>query len=194
MIRAYYPASWGLAVLMLGCTSTPPKPPKTFDFQNSIGVVLHRDDSNCLEIGSASLAAGQRFQFVTGVKPPESGEAEITRKLEKPCAFAENNQNETVMHSYQFKIVSGELPNAAPAFALTRTPGRLSDGATGYSADLDGDGQTEFLRACTSMEGVHLTVWSGAPLTGKRRWHYYHYLGYDVEPDCSPAESQPTGQ
>lgn len=140
------------------------------------------------------MAGGQRFRFVTGVKPSESGEAEITRRLEKPCAFAEHNQQGIAMHSYEFKIVSGELPNAAPAFALLNTAGRLSSGASGYSADLDGDGQAEFFRACTSMEGVHLTVWTGAPLTGRRRWHYYHYLGYDVEPDCAPAESQPDSQ
>jgi hypothetical protein len=56
------------------------------------------------------------------------------------------------------------------------------------SADLDGDGQREFFRSCTSVEGVHLTVWSGAPLTGQRRWHAYHYVGYDMVPSCTPGE------
>jgi len=43
-------------------------------------------------------------------------------------------------------------------------------------------------RNCTSGEGMHLTVWSGKPLIGKRFWHAYHYLGYDVEPNCTPMD------
>ena len=37
-------------------------------------------------------------------------------------------------------------------------------------ADLDGDDTPERFRICTSMEGLHLTVWSGVPLASARRW------------------------
>jgi hypothetical protein len=57
------------------------------------------------------------------------------------------------------------------------------------SADIEGDRREEFFRLCTSQEGVHLTIWSEAALTGPRRWHRYHPLGYDVEPTCTPAET-----
>ena len=43
-------------------------------------------------------------------------------------------------------------------------------------------------RVCTSGEGMHMTAWSGKPLAGKRVWHAYHYLGYDVEPNCTPKD------
>ncbi len=43
-------------------------------------------------------------------------------------------------------------------------------------------------RVCTSNEGMHLTAWSGKPLSGKRVWHAYHSLGYDVEPNCTPKD------
>ena len=43
-------------------------------------------------------------------------------------------------------------------------------------------------RTCASEEGIHATAWSGAPLAAPRRWHAYYYLGYDVEPDCTPAD------
>jgi hypothetical protein len=56
------------------------------------------------------------------------------------------------------------------------------------SIDLNGDKKAEYFRACTSMEGVHLTVWSGKPLTGKRIWHNYYYLGYDTEPTCKKKD------
>jgi len=43
-------------------------------------------------------------------------------------------------------------------------------------------------RVCTSSEGMHMTAWLGKPLAGKRVWHAYHYLGYDVEPNCMPKD------
>jgi hypothetical protein len=46
------------------------------------------------------------------------------------------------------------------------------------------------VRSCTSSEGLHLTLWSGVPLRTSRLWHAYWYLGYDVEPDCRPADYQ----
>jgi hypothetical protein len=63
-----------------------------------------------------------------------------------------------------------------------KTP-ELIDGVV--QLDLDGDGRAETFRACTSSEGLHLKIWSGAPGTGTQRWHRYLYLGYDVEPSCT---------
>jgi hypothetical protein len=53
-------------------------------------------------------------------------------------------------------------------------------------------GQTPWrFRTCASLEGIHATAWSGLPLSSPRRWHVYYYLGYDVEPDCAPADYEP---
>ena len=46
-------------------------------------------------------------------------------------------------------------------------------------------------RTCASEEGIHTTAWSGLPLASPRRWHAYYYLGYDVDPDCTPADFAP---
>ncbi len=46
-------------------------------------------------------------------------------------------------------------------------------------------------RSCATEEGIHTTAWSGAPLSSPRRWHGYFYLGYDVEPDCTPGDYAP---
>lgn len=45
------------------------------------------------------------------------------------------------------------------------------------------------VRSCTSTEGLHLTVWAGAPLRSRRLWHQYVYLGYDVEPSCEDGDA-----
>ena len=46
-------------------------------------------------------------------------------------------------------------------------------------------------RTCASEEGIHATAWSGTPLAASRRWHAYYYLGYDVEPNCTPRDYEP---
>ena len=41
-----------------------------------------------------------------------------------------------------------------------------------------------------SIKGIHLTVWSGGYPEGRRQWHRYFYLGYDVEPNCTAREAR----
>ena len=90
---------------------------------------------------------------------------------------------------------------AAPAQSLYRVNAPALDGNLGIAifadssrvlgagrTDIDRDGVAETYRTCTSAEGVHLTAWAGEPLRGRRLWHHYHYVGYDMEPSCSEAE------
>jgi hypothetical protein len=72
----------------------------------------------------------------------------------------------------------------APAAHFSVTDDRVE-------SDLDGDDTPERFRICTSMEGLHLTVWSGVPLASARRWHRYLYVGYDLEPTCEDREVPP---
>ena len=76
---------------------------------------------------------------------------------------------------------------------------RFCVAACGVVVDVerDADGNERVLRvrdarvrSCTSIEGLHLTIWSGTPLTSTRLWHAYWYLGYDVEPNCQPADTR----
>lgn len=69
-------------------------------------------------------------------------------------------------------------------FGIIASPSVFSTKGSEVVADLDRDGVHETFRHCTSHEGVHLTIWSGQPLTGSRRWHAYFYLGYETEPSC----------
>jgi hypothetical protein len=55
--------------------------------------------------------------------------------------------------------------------------------------DLDADKMKESFKACTSSEGVHLTVWTGEPQKGIRRWHAYYYVDYDTEATCTAGET-----
>ena len=160
-----------------------------FDYATNLGIAVAKATRNCLDIGNGDLVAGQRLVVVTSSMPQTVAEVEITRKADNACAVA--NQAEPEIYHYEFKLLNGTLEPSAPAFALANFGGRLHTGKSGVTGDLDGDGKAEFFRACTSLEGVHLTVWKGKALVGIRKWHGYYYLGYDVAPNCTRKDTRP---
>jgi hypothetical protein len=61
--------------------------------------------------------------------------------------------------------------------------------------DLDHDGVKETYRTCLTQEGEYHTIWSGAPLTGRRVFKGYRALEYDTESTCEPADYEsPEGE
>ena len=80
-----------------------------------------------------------------------------------------------------------------PSIGILNYAGEFRKDGDWLSADLDGDGQPEYFRSCMSAEGIHFTIWTGKPLTGKLRWHQYYFLGYDVSANCT-AEETASGQ
>jgi hypothetical protein len=164
------------------------KPP-AFDLQKDLGVGAVKAAGACFDIPNPSLAAGQTFQFIGSDRPPTTGQAEITGKAPQGCTPEDGSQ--PGLTHYRFKTVSGSLPRAVPAFGLVNFKGALTPSPAGVGADLNGDGHASTFRSCTSTEGVHLTVWAGKPLESRRLWHSYYYLGYDVDPTCTAADTKP---
>ncbi|MEN8374789.1 MAG: hypothetical protein ABFS34_05015 [Gemmatimonadota bacterium] len=80
------------------------------------------------------------------------------------------------------------LPDSGPLVVVSGGAPLVALGPTGVSVDFDQDGAPDVFRACTSREGIHLTLWSGRPLVGERLWHSYFFLGYDVHPTCEEAD------
>jgi hypothetical protein len=62
-------------------------------------------------------------------------------------------------------------------------------------ADLDGDGNPEIARSCSTQEGAIMTVWTSVEDLATRtrhevvRWKTYRPLGFDDVPDCSESET-----
>lgn len=94
------------------------------------------------------------------------------------------------MSTYEIRTLEPGLDPSAPAISVSGAAGKFQKSGDYISADINGDGNREHFRVCASSEGIHLTVWSGEPLHGKPKWHQYYYLGYDVESNCTPAETQ----
>ena len=182
--NAHAPALFLLLLAACQKSRTPP----AFDYSADLGVAVDQVDGVCLDISNGTLSPGGRIQFVTSFTPQTTGELEIIGKVDGACTLID--QNKPGLHHYRIKVVRGSLEKAAPAFAIANFDGTLIAAGDGVTGDLDRDGQPESFRSCTSAEGVHLTVWTGKPLEGRRRWHYYYYLGYDVEANCTEADTK----
>ena len=162
-----------------------------FNFDSQVGVVdANVDRRLCLSIQNPHLSNHTRVNIVLPHKPQRVASAIIEEKVTHTCSsndFADPNAS-----FYWLKLVgkqtidlSEPLP-AAIAVIDAKKPIVARRGIA--SGDLDGDGRREFFRTCTSSEGSHLTIWSGKPLQGKKRWHSYYYLGYDVVPTCNKRD------
>jgi len=171
------------ALLLMSCRK---EMVASFDFSKDLGVVVQTQTNSCLDIDNAGLSSGQQVRFVT-TSPQQWGIAEIIGKTDTACSTA--NQNKPGLNHYQLKVLQGSLRKFAPAIGIVGFKGQFLTGEGGITADLAGNGKLDSFRSCTSSEGVHLTVWQGKPLEGVREWHYYYYLGYDVEPTCTDRDT-----
>jgi hypothetical protein len=160
-----------------------------FDYQSDLGIAVDLSGRTCLDIRNDAMSEGEKIRFVNTDTPPTTGEAEIVRKLDETCI--PSDQKISGLSHYELKVVRGTLTKSAPAFAIASFAGELTVKDASVYGDLDGDHRVAAFRSCTSQEGVHLTVWKGRPLRGVRKWHFYYYLGYDVEPSCTMSDTKP---
>jgi hypothetical protein len=151
----------------------------SYDFEQHIGlVVTDMDGVACLR----SPGAWQPGESLTLIGTQEGqGIAEGTiRAPVELCAEERLLENLPGRHALS---ATGLAPGRI-WFAVPRVPTT----AAGQNLDLDGDGEAETFRVCNSTEGLHFSVWTGAPGAGTRRWHRYWYVGYDMVPTCTDAD------
>lgn len=164
-----------------------------FSFDSHVGIVDANNGRLCLNIENPNLSNGTVVSFVLPHKPQRVASAIIEEKAAVSCLpNPDINSNASF---YWLNLIGKNktinLSEPLPAAIGIVAPKKSIFVKRGIaSGDLDGDGTTEFFRTCTSSEGNHLTVWSGKPLQGKKRWHSYYYLGYDVLPTCNKWDYQ----
>ena len=164
-----------------------------FSFDSHVGIVDANNGRLCLNIENPHLSNGTVLSFVLPHKPQRVASAVIEEKVAASCLpNPDINSNASfywlkLIGKYKTVNLNEPLPVAIGIVAPKKSIFVRRGIASG---DLNGDGTTEFFRSCTSSEGNHLTIWSGEPLQGKRRWHSYYYLGYDVVPTCTKRDYQ----
>ena len=178
-----------LGFLGVVCVLPPPTlASEKFRYASQIGIAESRPDGTfCLTIEDASLKEGERVLIVVPEVPQRHLTGAVAEKLGSSCT--RNTEISKADAFYTVKISSPEpLPDSL-SIAVVGFSGRVLQRGGQVRASLDSNGTLDSFRSCASTEGVHLTVWNGKPLSGKRRWHRYYYLGYDVEPTCKAGDS-----
>jgi hypothetical protein len=157
-----FSAVFAIAAMAASCR----RPPHPFEYSRDAGVAVEKDGRVCLEIRNRSLEPGTAIALVGAAAPASA-------QIEQPdSACPSGNPVDAEYQRYRLRLTQGTLAPSVPTIAIVGRP--LSH---------------DTYRSCTSSEGVHLTIWSGQPLASERRWHQYYYVGYDLKPDCTPAET-----
>jgi hypothetical protein len=156
-----------------------------FDYISDLGVAAQQADVTCLAINNDHLSLGGHVALVVLSTPQSILQAEVLRST-NTCQ--DQSKGESGVNHYEIRVLNDKPLPMSPTIAVVGTP-KLTVARGLVAGDLDGNSRKEYFRQCTSGEGVHLTVWTGKPLRGKRRWHTYYYLGYDTEPNCTPLDT-----
>lgn len=160
----------------------------TTDPQLRIGLAAG-DSEHCLAMRGAALPAGSPITLVTPTGPQQVYRALVVRTVAN-CEVMTPHDMPGPYYRLAPEAGGARLPGLS--VAVLGRPGAL---VVAGEVRLDlGNGRLEArVRSCTSSEGLHLTLWSGAPLKSTRLWHAYWYLGMDVEPDCHPGDYREDG-
>jgi hypothetical protein len=190
----------GMSLLAVGwilfsCANTQ-TPGRSFSFEKQIGVASVSDDQNsCMAIYNPDIPSGATVTLINQalVKSEEMSdikEAPITEKLTNRCDnhWDNGDRDGAGLTFYRLKPTSEPWRGGGNVFVVLDPAKPITLRDHMIDADLDGDGTKESFRVCASNEGVHFQVWTGEPLVGTPRFHWYYYAGYDTEYTCTERE------
>lgn len=157
------------------------------DYKNSkIGAIQSGKQSVCLKIQNSKLNVGEEIQIVIPRLPQKLVVAEISEKSAcKETNFGDLDEGDIT--DYLLKSSDRNFLNLGYGIGVV-TAQKVQMNGNFATLDLDGDKKPEYFRECTSMEGLHLTVWKGKPFVGAGIWHTYYGLGYDTVPTCTKKD------
>lgn len=163
----------------------PPGAPETYT--PKIGVGVRTAARTCFAIHNGDLTSGTALTLVFPIAPVTAVQGAVSNVSKQPCPISQNV--DTTVSNYDLDVKSS-IPNLTPFIVVLGTPGVTTNANNMAQADLNQNGQTQTFRACSSDDGIHLTVWNGAPLQGKLLWHafYYESSNPNIGPACTPAE------
>lgn len=176
--------------------------PAVSEIDMKIGIVeTEKEQIICLRTRNPSLAV-QTPVLIFDTTSDFDGttqktfQAAVEKKLDKSCALHDSDSGEidTEQTSYYSLKLSDENDKSEVDIGIAVISPAKNAHLDGKKAGLDinADGKIEFFRTCTSSEGLHLTVWTGKPLKGKRIWQSYYYLHFDTEPTCDDKDWEGT--
>ncbi len=159
-----------------------------------IGIAVRTSSRTCVAIKNGALSANSPLTLVIPVSPQSFVEAQTSGPSSNPCPITKEVAPE--MSNYEISLPkSSNVPQLTPLLAVAGTAacGSFSLENADIQADLDQTHAKNTFRACGANDGIHLTVWHGAPITETRVWSGYYYEAGNpgILPACAPAELAP---
>ena len=143
----------------------------------------------CFDAPDLGFAAGTPVTVVHPAFPQYSTTGRLGRRSKSPCFPPPISSPDSMQY-----VVDAPADTVGrrgvPLVILGKLPAAEMRGDT-VTIEVETGKEPWRFRSCASEEGIHVTAWQGRPLAAVRRWHAYYYLGYDVEPDCTPADFAP---
>jgi hypothetical protein len=174
-------------------TLSPGAPAQTLDTLPPLGVAGRLSDGSTCMSAPPGLAPGTTLRAVQvplDGSAPESPDVvlRVDRAGGVSCAARWGLSGDSAYAVTQ--LGSDARPGGAEPMLVLLDAARWTfrAGPSGWHLIHEKDGLDLTARACTSSEGIHVTLWAGPTLTGQVVWHRYYYLGYDVEPSCTDAD------
>lgn len=142
-----------------------------------------------MAIHNANVAPSTPVTLVSPLPPVGFTQAEVAAPSQSACPVSK--EVDTTVSNYEIHVSQGSVQKLTPLIAVVGPQTTFSMGPNNtVQADLDQNGKIETSRACSGPDGIHLTVWSGNPLTGTLLWHGYYYEPSNPGrgPSCTPKE------
>lgn len=176
-----------LLIAALAIAWSPVAAGRGFDYARHTGlVVVERIGSPYLVIPDGSLQPGDDVAIVDLSRPYKVVAAKVGRAFDRPCPAAKDLM--AGARCYTLAVPPESRLHWGPHIAVTAPPERFTAKGTGVEARLEEGLPPTTFRVCAAKEGLHFTLWRGAPLQGQRLWHCYYGLGFDLEPTCEPGD------
>lgn len=159
-------------------------------FAPRIGVAVNTEGRACVAIRNASLTPGAPMTIIAPMAPQTFTHVDIGAAADSPCPVSKDVDR--TVSNYVLHVPAGtSLPKMTPLIAVTGATPNVTITNNVVQADIDQNGTLESFRACSGNDGVHLTVWAGAPLDSVLLWHGYYYEPGNpgIGPACTPKET-----
>ena len=180
--------------------NSPIAPLTGLDIDSKVGTVDNmdkhfKDDGNkfiCLTTQNSTLKSGDKIQIVLTETPQKVFPAEVSEKLSEKCSRADQIGNSSDVSSYSLKVSKDDEAKIYFGIGVINSPNQIKIDKGLAHVDLDDDGTDEYFRECYGSESLHLFVWKGKPLVGKRIWYSYYDFDYATPPDCKDKDIEKT--
>ena len=160
---------------------------RSFDWSRRIGIAAVQHGRQLVFAApDDALPPGTLVTLVWLDEPQHFSQARILALNRQPWVIAGQPVEGS---AYELQAEAIDSKQGGYAIAITGETGAPAISGENVVIDLDGDGENETFRQCSSAEGLHLTVWSGPPLTSPQDWHRYLYLGQELQVTCSETEA-----